>query len=143
LTLPFDKTDHFRMKSVSNYKGIRAMDEAVSELSLKIDPRDAGRALFLISAPAKEINMDIIKEQGDWLREMAPNAIIRNGDYPREKDTMTVTVIFSELSDLERVRYYYNRSTSMMPIIKQRQSDLADRRRDIDELSRDIPSLLE
>ncbi|KSV18606.1 cell division protein FtsZ [Dehalococcoides mccartyi] len=143
LTLPFDKTDHFRMKSVSNYKGIRAMDEAVSELSLKIDPRDAGRALFLISAPAKEINMDIIKEQGDWLREMAPNAIIRNGDYPREKDTMTVTVIFSELSDLERVRHYYNRSTSMMPVIKQRQADLADRRRDIDELSRDIPSLLE
>jgi len=132
----------FREKSTETHKGIQAMDEAISELSTRCNPKDAGRALYLLSAPAKEINMDLVKELGDWLKDLAPNAIIRDGDYPRQSGIMNVTLILSELSDLEKVRQYYNKSTNLVPVIKQRQKEVESKLQKIDETGKDIPSLL-
>mgnify|MGYP001184967514 CR=1 FL=1 len=143
ITLPFEQTKDFHKKSNETYKGVQAMDEAISELSLKCNPKDAGRALYLISAPAKEMNMDTIKELGEWMREMAPNAIIRNGDYPRERGQLVVTVVLSELSEVEKVRRYYSESTDLIPIIKKRQSEIKSKLKSIDEVGKDIPSLLD
>jgi cell division GTPase FtsZ len=143
ITLPFEQTKDFHKKSNETYKGVQAMDEAISELSLKCNPKDAGRALYLISAPAKEMNMDTIKELGEWMRELAPNAIIRNGDYPRERGQLVVTVVFSELSEVEKVRKYYSESTDLIPIIKKRQSEIKSKLKSIDEAGKDIPSLLD
>ena len=132
----------FRDKSTETHKGIQAMDEAISELSTFCNPKDASRALYLLSAPAKEINMDLVKELGDWLKDLAPNAIIRNGDYPRQSGTLNVTLILSELSDVEKVRNYYNNSTNLVPIIKQRQKEVESKLKNIDDLGKDIPTLL-
>ncbi len=137
------QTKDFRKKSTEIHKGIEAMDEAIGELSLKCNPMDSARALYLVSAPAKEMNMDLIKELGDYLRDLAPKAIIRNGDYPREKGALEVTVILSELGDVEKVREYYSRSTSYIPEYQKRQKDLAGKLRGIDEASKEIPSLLD
>ncbi|MFH1662429.1 MAG: tubulin/FtsZ family protein [Chloroflexota bacterium] len=133
---------NFREKSTETHKGIQAMDEAISELSTHCNPKDAGRALYLLSAPAKEINMDLVKDLSDWLKDMAPNAIIRNGDYPRQSGVMNVTLILSELSDVEKVRNYYNKSTNLVPIIKQRQKEVEAKLKTLDETGKDIPSLL-
>jgi len=132
----------FREKSTETHKGIQAMDEAISELSTHCNPKDAGRALYLLSAPAKEINMDLVKELSDWLKDMAPNAIIRNGDYPRQSGVMNVTLILSELSDVEKVRNYYTKSTNLVPVIKQRQKEVESKLKTLDETGKDIPSLL-
>ena len=132
----------FREKSTETHRGIQAMDEAISELSTHSNAKDAGRALYLLSAPAKEINMDLVKELGDWLKDLAPNAIIRNGDYPRESNSMNVTLILSELSDVEKVRNYYNKSTNLVPVIKQRQKDVECKLKNIDDAGKDIPTLL-
>ncbi|MBN1369369.1 MAG: cell division protein FtsZ [Dehalococcoidaceae bacterium] len=140
---PFAGLGSFRAKSSETHKGIQAMDEAVSELSTYVNPKDASRALYLISGPAKEINMDLVKEIGDWLKDMAPNAIIRNGDYPREFGQLNITLILSELSDVEKVRRYYNESTGLIPVIKQRQKDVECKLQSIDDSARDIPSLLD
>ena len=35
ITLPFEQTHEFRKKSDQTHKGIRAMDEAISELSIE------------------------------------------------------------------------------------------------------------
>jgi len=142
IRLPFERTRNFRKKSTEIHKGIQAMDEAVSELSLKCDPMDAGRALYLLSAPAKEMNMDLVKELGDYLNDMASGAIIRNGDYPRERGVLDVTVILSELNDVEKVRSYYNKSTGFISSIKKRQEEIEGKLRSIEEASKDIPSLL-
>jgi cell division GTPase FtsZ len=131
----------FREKSTETHKGIQAMDEAISELSTRCNPKDAGRALYLVSAPANEINMDLVKELGDWLKDLAPNAIIRNGDYPRERGVMDVTLVLSELSDVEKVRRYYNASTNLVPVIKQRQKDVKAKLLTIDEAAKDIPTV--
>ncbi len=142
IKLPFERNLNFRAKSVETHKGIQAMDEAISELSIRCNAKDAGRALYLISAPAKEMNMDMVKDLGDWLRELAPNAIIRNGDYPRERGSLDITLILSELSDVEKVRKYYTQSTNLVPIIKQRQKEVAAKLQGIEEAAKDIPSLL-
>ena len=132
----------FREKGEETMKGIQAMDEAISELSLKCNPVESKRALYLISAPSKEMNMDLVKALGDYMRDIAPEALIRNGDYPRERGMLDVTVILSELSDVEKVRSYYARSTSLIPEFKKRQEETDIKLRAIEDSSREIPSLL-
>ncbi len=118
------------------------MDAAISELSLRCDPADSRRALYLVSAPSREMNVDLIKELGDYLRSITPQAIIRNGDYPRQRGLLDVTVILSELSDVEKIRYYYTKSTSQIPEAKKRREETASRLKAIEDTSKDIPSLL-
>jgi cell division GTPase FtsZ len=139
---PNQWSNDFRKKGTEIQKGIQAMDEAISELSLKCNPADSRRALYLVSGPAKEMNMDMVKEIGDYMRDIAPEAIIRNGDYPRERGMVDVTVLLSELSDVEKVRYYYLKSTDLIPEFKKRQEETEDKLKALEDVSRDIPSLL-
>jgi len=142
IRVPFVRTRNFRKKSTETHKGIQAMDEAISELSLRCNPGDAGRALYLLSAPANEMNMDLVKELGDYLRDLTPEAIIRNGDYPRERGVVDVTVILSELSDVEKVRDYYSESTTFISAVSQKQQQVESKLKIIDDAAKDIPSLL-
>ncbi len=132
----------FRSKASETQKGVQALDEAVSGLSIKCNPLDSKRALYLVSAPAKEINVDLIKELGTYIKNMAPEAIIRSGDYPREKGNMDVTVILSEMSDMEKVRSYFTKAINLMTELKKRQEGLVSTQRGIDITIKDIPSLL-
>jgi cell division GTPase FtsZ len=133
---------NFIKKSVETHRGIQAMDEAISELSLKCNPADTSRALYLVSAPAKEMNMGLVKELADYLRGMSPQAVIRNGDYPREKSWIDVTLVLSELTMVEKVRAYYEKATTVIHDLKGRRGDFEDKLKEIDELAKDIPSLL-
>jgi cell division GTPase FtsZ len=132
----------FRDKAKETQKGIQALDEAVSGLSIKCNPLDSKRALYLVSAPAKEINVDLIKELGTYLKNMAPEAIIRSGDYPREKGSLDVTIVLSEMSDVEKVRGYFTKTINLMADLKKRQEGLISTQRGIDISIKDIPSLL-
>jgi len=140
--LPFERRSNFRKKSTETHKGIMAMDEAMSELSIRCKPMDAGRALYLISAPAREINMDLAKELGDYLKDIASEAIIRNGDYPRGGSNIDVTVVLSELSDVEKIKTYYSRAAEFINELKTRQVDIQSKQREFEEASKNIPSLL-
>ena len=142
IRLPFERTRNFRRKSTETHKGIQAMDEAISNLSIQCNPRDAERALYLLSAPAKEMNMDLIKELGDCLRGIAPEAIIRDGDYPRERGVIDVIVILSQLNDVEKVRDYYAKSAGIVEAIKRKQETRAGRLNATEEAAKDVPTIL-
>jgi len=142
IRLPFERTRNFRKKSIETHKGIQAMDEATGELSIQCNRSDAARALYLITAPAKEMNMDLIKELGDYLHSLAPEAIIRNGDYPRERGAIDVTVILSQLGDVEKVREYYTRSTGIIEGMKKKREAAARKLSITEEASKDVPTLL-
>ncbi len=133
---------NFRDKATETQKGIHALDEAISGLSIKCNPLDSKRALYLVSAPAEEINVDLIKELGMYIKNMAPEAIIRSGDYPREKGNLDVTVILSEMSDVEKVRSYFTKAINLIAELKKRQEGLVSTQRGIDITIKDIPSLL-
>ncbi len=140
IRLPFERTRNFRKKSTETHKGIQAMDEAISELSLTCKPIDASRALYLVSAPAKEMNMDLVKALGDRFRDFAPKAIIRNGDYPRGGG-VDVTVILSELADLEKVRKYYQKSASLMREVPKKHEEAESKLSGMQDAAKDVPSL--
>ena len=118
------------------------MDEAISELSIKCDPAEASRALYLLSAPSKEMNMDLVKELGNYMKDVAPKAIVRNGDYPREKSSLDVAVILSELSDVQKIRNYYEKTTEFMYEFKGKRDRLKKDLKKLDESGKDIPTLL-
>ncbi len=132
---------NFMEKGQDTLRGIQAMDEAISELSLKCNPLDSRRALYLISAPSKEMNMDLVKALGDYMRDLAPEALIRNGDYPRERGQLDVTVILSELSDVEKVRSIYSKSITYMSESQKRQEETEIKLKELIDASETLPSL--
>ena len=119
------------------------MDQAISELSLECNPVDAGRALYLLSAPDKETNMDIVKELGDYLKDKAPEAIIRYGDYPRKESTLTVSVILSEIKNVSKVRHLYDRFPEVMETKERRERATIAGKNELETASIGIPSLVE
>ena len=142
IRLPLERTRNFRKKSTETDKGIHAMDEALSQLSLKCNPRDAGRALYLLSAPYREMNMDLVTELGDYLKDItSEDTIIRSGDYPREKGVLDIIIILSELKDVAKVRKYYSDSTDLIGDLKRRQKDTESKLKGIEDAAKDIPSL--
>ena len=137
----FERTRDFRKKVDETQKGIQAMDEAIGRLSVHGNPADSRRALYLVSAPAQEMNMDLIKELGVHLKALAPEAIIRSGDYPRDRGSMDVSLILSEFSDLDKIRHYFTKTISLISTIKKRQEGI-ETATALDGTLKDIPSLL-
>ena len=133
---------HFREKLTATQKGIQAMDRAISELSLKCDPTDARRALYLLTAPHQEMDMDLIKELSASLKNVATEAIIRSGDYPREKALLSVTVVLSDLVNSRKVMGYFTKTINYISLTKRKRGEIEYEHRGIDEAFKDIPSLL-
>jgi cell division GTPase FtsZ len=134
--LPFTK------KATETQKGVQAMERAMGELSLKISPTNAKRALYLLTAPPEQMNMDMIKELSASLKNMATEAIIRSGDYPRGKGSLDITVILAELTNARRVMDYFTKTIGYISIAKRRRGGVEYEYRGIEETFKDIPSLL-
>lgn len=132
----------YREKSEETLRAMQAMDAAISELSVGCSPEDAGRALYLLAAPAREMSMDIAKGLGDYLRELAENAVIRAGDFPREGSTVDVTIMFSQLAFVQKIRDYYDRATAFAQTQKERIRETSSRLRDMEEAAKGLPSLI-
>lgn len=116
------------------------MNKAIGELSLQCNPADAGRGLYLLSAPSKEMDMNLIKELGTYLKDIASEAVIRAGDYPREKDLLSVTVILSELSYSRKIMDYFTRTIDFLTTLKKKKEGIEHK--GIEEAFKDIPTLL-
>ncbi len=140
--MPFKRKGDFREKGIETGKGVQAMDQALSDLSLQCNPRDAGRALYLLSAPEKEMNMDLVKELGDYLKSIAPEAVIRYGDYPRKEGNLTVSVVLSELKTIDKVRYFYDRFPEVVEITEKREKAIMAGKNQLETASISIPSLV-
>ncbi|HEX75607.1 MAG TPA: cell division protein FtsZ [Dehalococcoidia bacterium] len=132
----------FREKSGETLRAMQAMDAAVSELSIGVSPEDAGRALYLVSAPAREMSMDIAKGLGDYLREMAENAVIRAGDFPGDGGTVDVTIMFSQLAFVQKIMDYYDRASAFAVSQKERIKETTGRLRDMEDAAKGLPSLI-
>lgn len=131
----------FVAKVGETQKGMQAMDEAFGELSLRCSPKDARKALYFISAPPDEVGMELMKELGSFMKRAAPGAIIRSGDYPREKRSVNVTVILSELVYIGKIMDYFNHVILYLSA-KERRRGVGYEHPGIADAFRDIPSLL-
>ena len=52
-------------------------------------------------------------------------------------------VVLSELRDVEKVRRYYLEAAQVVSAIQERQKDIDSKLKEIDEISKDVPSLLQ
>ncbi len=132
----------FKEKSDETLRAMQAMDAAVSELSVTCSAEDAGRALYLLSAPARDMTMDIAKGLGDYLRELAENAVIRAGDFPRGGNSIDVTILLSQLAFVQKVRDYYDRASAFAQTQKERIKETTGRLRDMEDSAKGLPSLI-
>lgn len=132
----------FRNKANATLRGVQAMNQAVSALSLGCTPADAKRALYLLTAPPGEMTMDMIKQISSHLKRIAPEAIIRSGDYPRGKGSIDVTVILSELINSRKVMDYFSKALRYTYLAKRRRGGIEYEHRGIEGDLADIPSLL-
>ncbi len=131
----------FREKALESFRGTQALDATISDLSLTCDPKDAGKAIYIISGPEKELNMDMVKSVSDYIKELAPNALIRGGDFPGEKHFIDVTMILSQLSFVPRIRDFYEQATKYAQEHKGQLEQTKKRIESLAELSKDLPTL--
>lgn len=132
----------FHVKSLETNRGIQAMQTALNSLSLKVTPSDAKRGLYLLSAPARQMNMEIVRSIGTALRNSATDAVIRSGDYPRRDNTVHVTVVLSELANVAKIMEYFTKTIDYLNITRHRRGSFAYDRKNTESIFRDIPSLL-
>ena len=59
-----------------------------------------------------------------------------------KKSMVEVTLILSRLSDVEKVKEYYSKSTSLIPEFKRREEETESKLRSMEDVGKDIPSLL-
>jgi cell division GTPase FtsZ len=141
--LPFGWKPEFMGKMTETHKGIQAMDEAISEMSLECYPKDSSKALYLLSAPVSEMNMDLVKELGDYLSQIASEAIIRYGDYPIRERKMTITVILSQFKRVDKIKKYYDEFPNVMEKMEKIESDIDLILDEMNDASLKVPSLLD
>ena len=84
--------------------------------------------------------MDVVKELNEYLRTIAPEAVIRNGDYPTRRGVLDLVLILSQLGDITKVSDYYSLAPALAKEIRKKEgaptkSSLTE------EASRDIPTL--
>ncbi|MFH1032799.1 MAG: tubulin/FtsZ family protein [Chloroflexota bacterium] len=128
----------FRNKIVETQKGLQVMLDALSSLSLKCEPVESKRALYLVSAPDKEINMELVNNLGTHLRKIAPAAEVRSGDYPREKGLLNITVVMSQISHIEKIMGYFAKAINLVSALTRQRQMTSDGNLDFNL----IPSLL-
>ncbi|MFC1903153.1 tubulin/FtsZ family protein [Chloroflexota bacterium] len=138
---PFGQRN-FRKKSTETHNGLRAMNQAISNLSLTCDPNYSSSALYVLSAPAQEMNMDTVKELGDCLSGVAPKATIRYGDYPRGGNTLTITVMLSRLNYVEKVKEYYDKMPNLIQEKETTQEEGEAKLKELIDASMKVPSLV-
>ncbi|MFC1910399.1 cell division protein FtsZ [Chloroflexota bacterium] len=132
ITLPWDEVQN---------KGNQVMEIALSELSLTCDTKSAVKALCMVSAPAEEMNIDLVKYLGERIHSLAPDATVRYGDYPFNKGSVDITLIFSGLRDVEKVTNYYTKSVSVAESIKMKQDVAASMPGTTEEAAKNVPPL--
>jgi cell division GTPase FtsZ len=119
-----------------------AMNDAFAQMSFNIRPSGAFKALYLVAGQGKELNANLNEGLDAYLKNAAPNAQIRGGDYPKDRGELEVTVILSNFGETDRMKHFREKSKMLSLDRDARQQAKADRVMLIEEAGRDIPSLL-
>ena len=139
--IPFLASRNYRKRGNETNRGIRAMEQSISEMSVQCHPRDAAKSLYLVSAPPSEMNSYLTSDLSEYLRDLAPKAIIRAGDYPDERNIIDVVTVLSSLSEVKKVKDYYLKATAILER-NQQDDEKQQQRSATDQAADDLPTLL-
>jgi len=142
LRFPWEiKKKHFREKAVESFRGSQALDASLSDLSINCDPKDSSKIIYAISGPPKEMNMDMVKSISEYLKEIAPNALIRGGDFPGEKHFIDVTLVLSQLSSVPKIEMFYQKALQYATDNKVQIQEIQNKIQSLTDLGKGLPSL--
>jgi hypothetical protein len=88
------------------------------------------------------LSLDLTEALEAYMHQTAPQAQLRGGDYAREKGLLDVTVVLSNFGEVDRIRYFYERSSALIKEREERELSKPDRVILTEEAGKDIPSLL-
>jgi hypothetical protein len=85
--------------------------------------------------------MNMVKSVSDYIKELAPSALIRGGDFPGEKHSIDVTLILSQLSFVPRLKEFYEQATQFAQEHKGQLEQTKKRIESLTEMCKDLPKL--
>ncbi len=132
---------HFRDKAVESFRGAQALDATIGDLSIACSPKDASYAIYIMSGPAREMNMDMVKGVSDYVSEIAPGAVVRGGDFPGERHFVDITLILSQLSFVPKIKEFYERATQYGEEHKDQIEETRKKIQTLSDLGRELPTL--
>jgi tubulin-like protein CetZ len=104
------KDNNFQEGVKEHTSAAGALYQAENNLSLKVDLRNAGRIMVLVSAPKDIITLGLLEGIATYLQNKSPQAVVRIGDYPRRRNEISVTLIASKLTKADRVEETFLRA---------------------------------
>jgi cell division GTPase FtsZ len=143
------KLPFFHRWKKSNYKEstkgtvslVGALSQAINNLCLKVEIGDAKTILALLCAPQDIVNLNAITEISNHLLQHAPKSEIRIADYPRRAGEISITLVLSTLTSIDRTDKLYLRATDFLNKKKNFAEELNSRIRRVEELRANIPTL--
>lgn len=139
----FGRSHSFSNRSEETQKGMQVFDAATSELSIDFNPNEAGRVLFLLTGPSRDINVDMVKEISDGFKDMAPDSQLRMGDYPRGGSKIEISVLVSELADVPKVKEFYRLSKEIAAEFRRREKEREKISNSTADAAKDVPTLFD
>ena len=142
LRFPWEvRKKHFREKAIESFRGSQALDASISDLSISCNPKDSSKIIYAISGPPKEMNMDMVKSISEYLKEIAPSALIRGGDFPGEKHFIDVTLVLSQLSSIPKIEMFYQKALQYATENKVQIQDVQNKIQALTDLGKGLPNL--
>ncbi len=142
LRFPWEvRKKHFREKAIESFRGSQALDASISDLSISCNPKDSSKIIYALSGPPKEMNMDMVKSISEYLKDIAPTALIRGGDFPGEKHFIDVTLVLSQLSSIPKIEMFYQKALQYATENKVQIQDVQNKIQALNDLGKGLPSL--
>jgi cell division GTPase FtsZ len=142
LRFPWEvRKKHFREKAIESFRGSQALDASLSDLSISCNPKDSSKIIYALSGPPKEMNMDMVKSISEYLKDIAPTALIRGGDFPGEKHFIDVTLVLSQLSSIPKIEMFYQKALQYATENKVQIQDVQNKIQALTDLGKGLPNL--
>ena len=108
------RKDHFREAARAGVGLAAALSQAINNLCLRIDMEDARTVLALVCAPKDVITMSALAEISNSIEQRSPRSVVRIGDYPRRGKEISITVILSTLTAVQRMESLFVRAEDLL-----------------------------
>ncbi len=120
---------------------VETLNQAINNLCLKVDVGDARTILALLCAPKDIISLKAVTEISNNLQQRAPKSEIRIADYPRRAGEISITLVLSSLTSIDRTEKLYLKSIELTAKREELRKELDSRIKRIEEIRASVPTL--
>jgi len=108
------RRDHYREATKGSVSLAGAFGQAMNNLCVKVKMEDARTILALVCAPKDVITLSTLAEISNSLQQRSPQSVVRIGDYPRRGKEVSITLILSTLTAVERMESLFVRAEDLL-----------------------------